>query len=202
MRALTASWKRHYGAHPLHLLTLLASFAMVGYVISVLGPDQLWNSHVWWHSIIVWFVGAVLLHDIVLFPCYALADRSLGAGWRAVTGRRPQGTARVPSVNYVRIPLMASGLLLLMFFPGIIQQGATTYHTATGLTQAPYLSRWLLLSAGLFASSALLYGIRLLLVRRRSGSPTQSESSTEEQVLAGSHGSAELSGGPDGSAHL
>jgi hypothetical protein len=167
MRSLTGRFRRHYGAHPLHLLTLLASFALVGYVIATVGPKQLWNSHVWWQSIAVWFIAAIILHDLVLFPFYALADRSLGAGWRAVTGRFPDRMPRVPPVNYLRIPTMASGLLLLMFFPGIIEQGKGAYLRATGLTQAPFLDRWLLITAVLFGSSALAYGIRLVVVRRR-----------------------------------
>ena len=168
MPALNARFKRLYGGHPLHLVTLLASFALVGYVISVMGTKQLWNSRVWWQSILVWFVAAILLHDLVLFPCYALADRSLGAGWRAVTGRLPDRTPRVPPINYVRIPVMASGLLFLMFLPGIIQQGKGTYHNATGLTQAPFLDRWILITAALFGVSALAYVVKLLLVRRAS----------------------------------
>jgi hypothetical protein len=166
MNALITRFKQLYGGHPLHLLILLASFALVGYVISILGPHQLWNSRVWWQSILVWFVAAFLLHDLVLFPFYALADRSLGAGWRAVTGRLPDRTPRVSPINYVRLPVLASGLLFLMFLPGIIKQGKVTYHNATGMTQAPFLDRWLLITATLFGVSALAYGLRLLLVRR------------------------------------
>jgi hypothetical protein len=54
-----------------------------------------------------------------------------------------------------------------MFFPGIIEQGKGAYLRATGLTQAPFLDRWLLITAVLFGSSALAYGIRLVLLRRR-----------------------------------
>ena len=148
----TVSRAKHlYGAHPLHLLSLLASFALVGYAISLLGVHSLWNDRVWWQSIIVWFLGAIVLHDLVLFPFYALADRSLGAGWRAVTGRAPQATRSVSPRNYLRIPAMASGLLLLMFFPGIIRQGSASYLRATGLTQQPFLGRWLLLTGVFFA---------------------------------------------------
>jgi len=158
---------RTYGAHPLHLLTLVASFALVGYAVSLLGVGSLWNHHHWWQSIIVWFLGAVLLHDLVLFPTYALADRSLGAGWRAVSGRTSDRPSTVSPVNYLRMPTMASGLLLLMFFPGIIQQGSESYLRATGLTQAPYLQRWLLLTGVFFAASALLYAIRFVISSRR-----------------------------------
>ncbi len=195
---MSTRFRRLYGGHPLHLLTLLASFALVGYVISVLGTKQLWNGRVWWQSILVWFIAAILLHDVVLFPLYALADRSLGAGWRAVTGRLPDRTPRVPPVNYVRIPVMASGLLFLMFFPGIIEQGKIAYHNATGLTQAPFLDRWLLISAALFGASALAYGIRLLLVRRHpvevSFSPGDASAPSEIAFRDG----ARSSGGGDG----
>ncbi len=167
MRAIVARVKDHYGAHPLHLLTLLACFAFVGYVISILGPKQLWNSRVWWQSILVWFLGAIVLNDLVLFPFYALADRSLHAGWQAVTGHRPDHDPRVPIVNYVRIPALASGLLFAMFFPGIIEQGSAAYLRATGLTQAPFLDRWLLITAVLFGTSAVAYSVRSVRVGRR-----------------------------------
>ena len=167
MRALIRRVKGHYGAHPLHLLTMLTCFAFVGYVISVMGPKQLWNSRVWWQSILVWFLGAIVLNDLVLFPFYALADRSLHAGWRAVTGRIPDRKPRVPVINYLRIPALGSGLLFAMFFPGIIEQGAPAYLRATGLTQAPFLDRWLLITAVLFGSSAVAYAARSVLVGRR-----------------------------------
>lgn len=172
MASATTRVKRLYGAHPLHLLTLVASFAFVGYVISLLGVRSLWNSHVWWQSMIVWFLGAIVLHDVVLFPIYALADRSLGAGWRAVSGKGADRLSEISPINYIRLPVMASGLLLLMFFPGIIQQGKGSYLRATGLTQAPYLERWLLLTAVFFGVSALAYAVRSLLVRRHRGSAT------------------------------
>jgi hypothetical protein len=166
MGATTERARRLYGAHPLHLLILVASFAMVGYVISLLGVHSLWNERVWWQSIIVWFLGAIVLHDLVLFPFYALSDRSLGAGWRAVTGRAPQATPAVPPRNYLRIPVMASGLLFLLFFPGIIRQGSASYHRATGLTQQPFLGRWLLLTGAFFGVSAIAYAARTIQVRR------------------------------------
>jgi hypothetical protein len=52
-------------------------------------------------------------------------------------------------------------LTFLVFLPGIIRQGAGTYLAATGQTQEPFLGRWLLLTAVLFAISAVGYGIRL-----------------------------------------
>jgi hypothetical protein len=179
----TVSRAKHlYGAHPLHLLSLLASFALVGYAISLLGVHSLWNDRVWWQSIIVWFLGAIVLHDLVLFPFYALADRSLGAGWRAVTGRAPQATRSVSPRNYLRIPAMASGLLLLMFFPGIIRQGSASYQRATGLTQQPFLGRWLLLTGVFFAVSAIAYAAATWRERRRKG-PAATDSPADSPEL-------------------
>lgn len=163
MRTLHGRIRSFYGAHPLHLLTLLACFALAGYVVRVIGLTALWNPAVWWQGILVWFIGAVVLHDLVLFPLYALADR-------AVTGllRRRSGTPEVPAVNYVRVPFLASGLLFLLFFPGIIGQGADTYLARTGQTQGPFLNRWLLVTALSFGISAMVYAVRVGIARQHS----------------------------------
>ncbi|HEX4245862.1 MAG TPA: hypothetical protein VHY77_09860 [Acidimicrobiales bacterium] len=177
--------KAQYGAHPLQLIILLGSFAFVGYIVSVMGAKQLWNSKVWWQSILVWFLGAILLHDLVIFPFYAIANRSLMAGWQAVTGRLPDRKPRLSPVNYLRVPALASGLLFAMFFPGIIRQGAHAYQRATGLTQAPFLDRWLLITAALFAVSAVAYAIRSAWMgrrERRSHGPS-SETAAGSEVL-------------------
>lgn len=149
-------FRRVYGSHPLHLLTLVAGFALFGYVIATIKPTALWNPNTWWQSIAVWFAAAIVAHDLVLFPIYAVADRLL-----ITTGmdRRP---SRVPVLNYIRVPVLASGLTLLVFLPGIIRQGAPTFIAATGLTQDAFLGRWLLLTAAMFAISAVCYAIRLM----------------------------------------
>ena len=43
---------RMYGSHPLHLLTLVAGFALLGYVIATVKPAALWNPNTWWQSIL------------------------------------------------------------------------------------------------------------------------------------------------------
>jgi len=55
--------------------------------VIVLGPQALWNPFVWWQSIAVWFLAAIIAHDLVLFPLYALADRSFTGALAAVRGR-------------------------------------------------------------------------------------------------------------------
>ncbi|MDQ0281150.1 hypothetical protein [Rhodococcoides fascians] len=153
------AFRRIYGGHPLHAVGLLLSFALVGYVVHIAGPKTLWNSDIWWHSIAVWFFGSVLLHDAVLFPLYSVADRLLtGLGRLQLT---------VSPVNYIRVPALGTALTFLMFFPGILSQGAETYRAATGLTQDPFLERWLVLTTVLFAASAVVYFIRFTVVRSR-----------------------------------
>jgi hypothetical protein len=61
---------------------------------------------------------------------------------------------------------MGAGLTLLVFLPGIIEQGAPAYTAATGQNQEPFLGRWLMLTAVMFAVSAVLYGVRLAAARR------------------------------------
>jgi hypothetical protein len=154
-----SSLRRLYGSHRLHLLTLIAGFALLGYVLATVRPVTLWNPNTWWQSIAVWFAVAIIAHDLVLFPIYALIDRLL-----LYSRHIP---APIPVLNHVRVPALASGLTLLLFLPGIIEQGAPTDLAATGQTQQPFLGRWLLLTAALFATSAVVYTVRLVARRAR-----------------------------------
>lgn len=157
-----------YGANPLHLLGSACAFALAGYVVVLVDPHALWNPKVWWQSIAVWFGAAVVAHDLVLFPLYALADRSLTAALASLRGRRPRRSApRVSPLNFVRVPSLATGLSLLLFFPGIIRQGQASYVAATGQTQQPFFGRWLLLVAALYGLSALAYAVRLAVAGHR-----------------------------------
>jgi hypothetical protein len=134
-----------YGAPPAHLLALIVCVALAGYAASfLLGDPALLR-------VLTWFVGAAVVHDLVLFPLYALADRALG--------RLPR--FRVPLVNHVRVPALGAGLTFLVFLPGIVRQGEPTHLAATGLDQQPYLGRWLGLVAAMFTLSALIYLVRL-----------------------------------------
>jgi hypothetical protein len=168
MNELSALFKRLYGEHLLHLIVLLAALALAAYTVSVLGVDNLFNPRVWWQSIAVWFAIAVIGHDLVLFPLYALAERLLPKGHRR---EKPLNPNRVPLVNYLRMPTLAAALTFALFFPGIIGQGAFTYTAATGLTQEPFLDRWLLLVAGFYLTSAVCYVVRSIMTRTRPARP-------------------------------
>ena len=162
MRDPLAGLRRYYGAHPLHLLSLLACFAVTGYVLHQLAGDPSLP------HILAWFGGAVIAHDLIAFPIYALADRSLARVLAARRGaRRAQRSSHRPVLNYVRIPAAGSALLLFVYLPGIVRQGSGTYRAATGQTQQPFLARWLLLTAALFVASALVYAIRDVVTRHR-----------------------------------
>lgn len=151
---------RWYGEGPLHLLLLLASFALAGYAgVRLLAGD--------WLAVLVWFVGAALVHDLLLVPLYGLVDRAV----QAALGRRHRSWTA-----FVRVPLFLSGLLLLVWFP-LISGRVVRYESATGLPAEVFLGRWLLLTAVLFAGSAGWLLVRTLRLRRRAtkGRPPASQ---------------------------
>lgn len=156
---------RHYGAHPLNLLAMLASFAVAGYAALRLIDSRT-------IAVIVWFVGAAIVHDLVLLPLYAIADRGLHrrSARNAERYRRP-----VPSwINYVRVPTAVSGLLLLVYFPSIARL-SSGYHATTALSSDGYLLRWLLITGVLFLVSAVAFAIHLSRLR----SPAASDDTVE-----------------------
>lgn len=156
--------RRFYGAHLLHAAVMLGCLALTGYVAVQVSADPTLP------QMLLWFVGAVLAHDLVLFPLYTLADR---AATRFLPTSAPR-RGSIPAINYLRVPILGSGLLLLLFFPGIIEQGSDTYLAATGGDQGPFLARWLLLTAAFFAASALAYILRLAITtRKRRARPTR-----------------------------
>ncbi|MFB6525062.1 hypothetical protein [Streptomyces sp. NPDC056399] len=140
------AFRHRYGASPLHLLLVLASFALAVYAgIRLLKGDTM--------GVVIWFVGAALLHDLVLLPLYSLTDRAAQFLFRE--GSAASNATKRPSVNYVRVPAFIAGLLFLVWWPLILQQ-VGHYTLYTGLPAAGFLARWLLITAGLFLTSALV----------------------------------------------
>ncbi|MDQ1321955.1 MAG: hypothetical protein QG655_3200 [Actinomycetota bacterium] len=78
----------------------------------------------------------------------------------------PTGSYRGHAETPTATTHLAAGLLLLLFFPGIIEQGGATFTAATGLTQTPYLTRWLLLTAAFYLISALCYATKTAMRQR------------------------------------
>jgi hypothetical protein len=130
-----------YGASPLHLLAHLAVLPLVAWaLLQVLDrPDAL--------RILLWLALSAVVHDLVLLPFYGVLDK---------LGQRTAG----PAINYVRVPALLSGLLLLVFFPAISGKGEGAFHGVSGLDYDGYLARWLLVSAALFAVSAAVFLLR------------------------------------------
>ena len=134
--------RARYGASPLHLLAHLAVLPLVAWALLQVAdrPDA--------PRILLWLVLSAVVHDLVLLPFYSVLDR---AGQRAAPG---------PAVNYVRVPALLSGLLLLVFFPAISGKGEPSFTRVSGLTYDGYLGRWLLITAALFAISGAAYLLR------------------------------------------
>ncbi|WP_307805541.1 hypothetical protein [Streptomyces spirodelae] len=131
---------------PLQIVLLLASFVLTGYAGARLLADD-------WFGVAVWFVGAALLHDLVLLPLYSLADRL------------PRLTGRY--VNHLRIPALLSLLLLLVYLP-LITGPADRYAKLTGRPEGNngYALHWLWVTVALFALSGLWAVVRTAPERR------------------------------------
>lgn len=101
MRAALRLWRSLYGGNPLHLLAMIGCFALVGYAVSFVyeGPTAV--------ALLLWFGGAVLGHDLVLYPLYALADQPLTLSRRARRTVLPDRPPRVPAINHIRVPVLA-----------------------------------------------------------------------------------------------
>lgn len=163
---MRASPRRWYGASPWHLVLMAVTLAVIAYA----GVRLLHGGDPW--GIALWFVGAALLHDLVLVPAYTLVGRALravvGKGRRGRAGgaRPAPGRVRAVLLDHVRVPAIASALLLLVYLP-LILGPSDTYVTKSGLTGEPFAVRWLLVSAALFAVSALVGAVRAGRVARR-----------------------------------
>ena len=135
-------FRRRYGASPLHALAHLAAFALAGFaLLQLVDVRAAWN-------VFAWLLAAVVLHDFVLLPFYSALDRVAQA-------------ASGDAVNYLRVPVALSALLLLVFFPLILGCSTGKLEQVSGAPAADYLARWLLITGALCAGSAVLYGRRV-----------------------------------------
>ena len=129
---------RLYGAHPLHLAAHLAVFGVSAYALAQILEGGVVE------NFLIWFAGAALLHDLVFLPLYSALDSIA----RRVNPR---------AINYVRVPALISGVLLLVYFPLILVRADGNYVRSTGHHVEHYARNWLLITAALFAGSALVY---------------------------------------------
>lgn len=164
---------RWYGANPLHLLVMIACFAIAAYAANQLRTGDV-------VGILVWLGGAVIGHDLILFPLYTIADRSVMAVFR----RRPPALPAVPWINYLRVPVVFSAILLLIWFPLIFRLPKQFTADHTGLSLNPYMGHWLAVTGVLFLLSALAYAVRLR-PRRRTQRPVGQRQATPDGYPAG-----------------
>jgi hypothetical protein len=146
-------FREHYGASPVHLLAVLACFAIAAYALSRAldltgNPDR----------IVLWLGGSIVAHDLILFPLYALLG-VIATG--VLVPRTGRSRVRIAALNHLRAPALLSGLLLLVWFPLVADKGERSFVRVSGLSKDVYFDRWLLITAVLFAGSALLFVVRL-----------------------------------------
>jgi hypothetical protein len=139
-----------YGASPLHLLALVAGFALAGYVALQ------WFA-LGFGSVTRWFLLALIGVDLVLLPLYTLLDWIAFGGER---GRARAARARVSAVPFIRVPALLSGLLALVFAPELLSVDRD-YRSLTGLGEGLYIGRWLTATGIMFALSGLAYAVAL-----------------------------------------
>lgn len=149
------AWRTFYGENPLHLLSMIGCFALVGYVVSFVyeSPSAL--------ALAIWFIGAVLGHDLLLYPLYALADQPLTIGRWARRKVLPRHPPRVPAINHIRVPVLGAAVLGLIYFPTITQRGEDAFRFTAGLGMVGIYRNWLAITAVLFLGSAVVYALRL-----------------------------------------
>lgn len=147
------AFRDRYGAGPVHLLMLVTSVAIAAYALSRVFaevPDPA--------RFFVWFGGAIVAHDLVLYPLYAVIGL-IAKG--VVVPESKRSALRLAALNHLRAPALVSALLLLVWFPLVLAKAPAGFERTTGLSDDVYLGRWLLLSAVLFAGSAVIFAIRL-----------------------------------------
>jgi hypothetical protein len=156
---MTNRFRALYGAGPLHLVAMLAAFAVVAYALStelsLTGRPERW---------LLWFGGGIVAHDFVLLPLYVLIGAVASSALVPAARRTRLGIA---ALNHFRFPALLSGLMLLVWYPLIAGPAGRTFNRASGLSKDPYLDRWLLLTAALFGLSATVFVCRLPSLRSR-----------------------------------
>lgn len=147
-------FRYEYGARPAHLVAVLLAAALAWFALTQVlrGFEP--------NSVLVYLGGAIIVHDLVLFPVYSLVGLALFVALRAPRAAEPADRRRLLALNHLRVPALLSALLFVVWFPLILGLSERRYFGASGRTTDAYMGRWLLITAGLFALSALVFAIR------------------------------------------
>lgn len=159
--------RRAYGARLAHLVGMLAVLGVAAYAIAQVAgrPD--------FRQMAIWFLGAVVLHDLIFLPAYSAANRvaTAAAGLRRGTGRR------LAVINHLRAPIALAGLLFLLFYPSILEKAEPGFLSNADYGTDPFPDRWLWASVVLIVGSLALLAVSLVRRRRRRASaPRERES--------------------------
>ena len=157
-RAWLIGFRRRYGAGPLHLAAHLVGFAIV-----VLTFDRIFTGG-GLPKLLVLYLGFVIAHDLIFVPLYTGLDRITRMALARLSLPRRTG---LPMINYVRVPALISGLLLIIYGPLILRLSDGTYYAISGHHLEHYLRNWLLITAALYLGSGVIYAARVVRVRAR-----------------------------------
>ena len=103
----------------------------------------------------------------MLLPLYsALGAVAAGGIARGATGSSP---LRLAALNHLRVPVLLSSLMLLVWFPLVLERDPASFARANGLSTDVYLERWLGLTAVLLIGSALIFALRARRLGQSSG---------------------------------
>ena len=134
-----------------HALAMLFTYGVAAYAVASIFA----NARPW--TVLLWLGGAIVAHDFVFLPLYTAIYRLA----RRAGGARPARRRRVIALQHAAAPAMLSLLLLLAWLPLVLRLSEANYRPTTGMTQEPYLGRWLALTGALFALSAVAYVVRV-----------------------------------------
>jgi hypothetical protein len=134
-------WRR-YGAGPRHLVAVAIALAFAAYgwvrIVQATSTAAI--------TVVIWFVLAIVAHDLVLLPLYSGAH----ALARRLVGRR--------AVAYLAVPAAIIGFLVITWLPLIA--GLGLYRFITTLSPDTYLARFGLIAAGLCVLAAVAWVVR------------------------------------------
>ena len=142
-------FRRLYGAGPWNLLGHAIVIGIAAYALSIMfrapfAPRPL--------NLVCWLLGGAIIHDLVFLPAYSAVNV-------AATKLVFKGST---SINYLRVPVILSGILFLAFLPRITNRQPQNFERALGHAPPDYLSRWLLVTALLFAAAGVIWSVRRL----------------------------------------
>jgi hypothetical protein len=165
-----AEFGSKYGSNPAHLILLVIAAVVAGYAVIhwLQAPTPI--------RLLVWFAAALIGHDLIAAPLYIGVDKLL---IRAVAGADPGPVIsrwRRAAINHLRFPLFVSVLTFAMWYPLILRRSDAVYFNASGQHEDRYLGNWLIVVAGLFIGSLIIFLVRLALAAgqsRTGASPAQ-----------------------------